>query len=145
MMACDACCPLPRMCQQCRHVTCTPLGAMLSNVASEKPHDKCEKITLPPEPTPDKLREWISEVKERVRNAFSYDPDYALAWISETERVGPCRYPVLDSRFTTAIRDCVKTKAVGDKMHRLTAHDATAGDSRKADLEAATRPSADWG
>ena len=25
---------------------------------------KCNMITLPPEPTADKLREWISEVKE---------------------------------------------------------------------------------
>ena len=128
MLACDACCPLPnRLCEQCRNVTSTPLGAMLSNVASgQQPHDKCPTITLPPEPTPDKLREWISEVKERVRNAFSFDSNYALAWISETERLsyeqlgGQCRYPVLDARFTTAIRDCIKTKAVRDKMHRLT-------------------------
>ena len=61
-----------------------------------------------------------------VRNAFSFDSDYALAWISETENLsydqlgGPCKYPVLDARFTTAIRECIKTKAIGDKMHRLT-------------------------
>ena len=81
---------------------------------------------LPAEPTADKLREWISEVKERVRNAFSFDSDYSLAWISETERLdydalgGPCKYPVLDSNFTSAIRDCIKTRAVRDKMNRLT-------------------------
>ena len=65
-------------------------------------------------------------MKERVRNAFSFDSDYALAWISETERLeydalgGPCKYPVLDSNFTSAIRDCIKTRAVRDKMNRLT-------------------------
>ena len=48
----------------------------------------------------------------------------ALAWISETERLdydalgGPCKYPVLDSNFTSAIRDCIKTRAV--TMNRLT-------------------------
>ena len=61
-----------------------------------------------------------------VRNAFSFDSDFALAWISETERLdydalgGPCKYPVLDSNFTSAIRECVKTRAVRDKMNRLT-------------------------
>ena len=112
MRACDVCCPFPaRLCESCRTTSCT---------------HKCNTITLPPEPTADKLREWISEVKERVRNAFSFDSDYALAWISETERLdydalgGPYKYPVLDSNFTSAIRDCIKTRAVRDKMNRLT-------------------------
>ena len=49
-----------------------------------------------------------------------------LTWISETERLdydalgGPCKYPILDSNFTSAIRECIKTRAVRDKMNRLT-------------------------
>ena len=76
---------------------------------------------MPAEPTADKLRESISEVKERVRNACSFDSDYALAWISETERLdydalgGPCKYPVLDSNFTSAIRECIKTMPLGTR------------------------------
>ena len=128
MRACDACCPFPaRLRESCRITSCTPIGALISTVADkDRYHHKCNTITLPPEPTADKLREWISEVKERVRNAFSFDSDYVLAWISETERLdydalgGPCKYPVLDSNFTSAIRDCVKTRAVRDKMNRLT-------------------------
>ena len=128
MRDCDVCCPFPgRLCESCRITSCTPIGALISTVADkDRYHHKCNTITLPPEPTADKLREWISEVKERVRNAFSFDSDYALAWISETERLdydalgGPCKYPVLDSNFTSAIRDCIKTRAVRDKMNRLT-------------------------
>ena len=89
-----------RLCESCRITSCTPMGALISTVADkDRYHHKCNTITLPPEPTADKLREWISEVKERVRNAFSFDSDYALAWISETERLdydalgGPCKYP----------------------------------------------------
>lgn len=56
-----------RLCEQCRSATRTLLGALLSNVASnDKPHDKCVTITLPSEPTADKLREWLSEITERV-------------------------------------------------------------------------------
>ena len=62
-----------------RITSCTPIGALISTVVDSKDryHHKCNTITLPPEPTADKLREWISEVKERVRNAFSFDSDYA--------------------------------------------------------------------
>ena len=44
----------------------------------------------------------------RVRNAFSFDSDYAIARVSETEKLsyrqlgGQCKHPVLDARFTTA-------------------------------------------
>ena len=107
-------------CVRARITSCTPIGALISTVADKDwYHHKCNTITL-------QLREWISEVKERVRNAFSFDSDYALAWISETERLdydalgGPCKYPVLDSNFTSAIRECIKTRAVRDKMNRLT-------------------------
>ena len=73
------CCPLPaRLCESCRITSCTPIGALISTVVDSKDryHHKCNTIRLP---TADKLREWISEVKERVRNAFSFDFDYALA------------------------------------------------------------------
>ena len=103
------------------------MGALISTVVDkDRFHHKCNTIVLPAEPTADKLREWLSEIKERVRNAFSFDSDYALAWISETERLdydalgGPCKYPILDSNFTSAIRECIKTRAVRDKMNRLT-------------------------
>ena len=128
MRACEVCCPLPaRLCERCRITSCTPIGALISTVVDSKDryHHKCNTV-LPAEPTADKHREWISEVKERVRNAFSFDSDYALAWISETDRLdydalgGPCKYPVLDSNFTSAIRDCIKTRAVRHKMNRLT-------------------------
>ena len=111
----------------CRITSCTPIGALISTVVDkDRFHHKCNTIVLPAEPTADKLREWLSEIKERVRNAFSFDSDYALAWISETERLdydalgGPCKYPILDSNFTSAIRECIKTRAVRDKMNRLT-------------------------
>ena len=128
MKACEVCCPLPaRLCESCRITSCTPIGALISTVVDSKDRydHKCNTI-MPPEPTADKLREWRSEVKERVRNAFSFDSDYALAWTSETERLdydalgGPCKYPVLDSNFTSATRECIKTRAVRDKMNRLT-------------------------
>ena len=128
MRACEVCCPMPaRLCESCRITSCTPIGALSSTVVDkDRFHHKCNTIVLPAEPTADKLREWLSEIKERVRNAFSFDSDYALAWISETERLdydalgGPCKYPILDSNFTSAIRECIKTRAVRDKMNRLT-------------------------
>ena len=128
MRACEVCCPMPaRLCESCRITSCTSIGALISTVVDkDRFHHKCNTIVLPAEPTADKLREWLSEIKERVRNAFSFDSDYALAWISETERLdydalgGPCKYPILDSNFTSAIRECIKTRAVRDKMNRLT-------------------------
>ena len=128
MRACEVCCPMPaRLCESCRITSCTPIGALISTVVDkDRFHHKCNTIVLPAEPTADKLREWLSEIKERVRNAFSFDSDYAFAWISETERLdydalgGPCKYPILDSNFTSAIRECIKTRAVRDKMNRLT-------------------------
>ena len=128
MRACEVCCPMPaRLCESCRITSCTPIGALISTVVDkDRFHHKCNTIVLPAEPTADKLREWLSEIKQRVRNAFSFDSDYALAWISETERLdydalgGPCKYPILDSNFTSAIRECIKTRAVRDKMNRLT-------------------------
>ena len=110
MRACEVCCPLPaRLCESCRITPCTPIGALISTVVEkDRFHHKCNTIVLPAEPTADKLREWLSEIKERVRNAFSF----ALG--------GPCKYPVLDSNFTSAIRECIKTRAVRDKMNRLT-------------------------
>ena len=128
MRACEVCCPMPaRLCESCRVTSCTPIGALISTVVDkDRFHHKCNTIVLPAEPTADKLREWLSEIKERVRNAFSFDSDYALAWISETERLdydalgGPCKYPILDSNFTSAIRERIKTRAVRDKMNRLT-------------------------
>ena len=128
MRACEVCCPMPaRLCESCRITSCTPIGALISTVVDkDRFHHKCNTIVLPAEPTADKLREWLSGIKERVRNAFSFDSDYALAWISETERLdydalgGPCKYPILDSNFTSAIRECIKTRAVRDKMNRLT-------------------------
>ena len=114
MRACEVCCPMPaRLCESCRITSCTPIGALISTVVDkDRFHHKCNTIVLPAEPTADKLREWLS--------------DYALAWISETERLdydalgGPCKYPILDSNFTSAIRECIKTRAVRDKMNRLT-------------------------
>ena len=128
MRACEVCSPMPaRLCESCRITSCTPTGALISTVVDkDRFHHKCNTIVLPAEPTADKLREWLSEIKERVRNAFSFDSDYAVAWISETERLdydalgGPCKYPILDSNFTSAIRECIKTRAVRDKMNRLT-------------------------
>ena len=69
-------------------------------VDKDRFHHKCNTIVLPAEPTADKLREWLSEIKERVG--------------------GPCKYPILDSNFTSAIRERIKTRAVRDKMNRLT-------------------------
>ena len=87
MRACEVCCPMPaRLCESCRITSCTPIGALISTVVDkDRFHHKCNTIVLPAEPTADKLREWLSEIKERVRNAFSFDSDYALAWISETD------------------------------------------------------------
>ena len=97
-----------RLCESCRITSCTPIGALISTVVDkDRFHHKCNTIVLPAEPTADKLREWLSEIKERVRNAFSFDSDYALAWISETERLD-------------YVRECIKTRAVRDKMNRLT-------------------------
>ena len=124
---CTKCNRLPEPGFPCRITSCTPIGALISTVVDkDRFHHKCNTIVLPAEPTADKLREWLSEIKERVRNAFSFDSDYVLAWISETERLdydalgGPCKYPILDSNFTSAIRECIKTRAVRDKMNRLT-------------------------
>eukprot|EP00439_Symbiodinium_sp_Y106_P083105 s519_g22.t3 len=41
---------------------------------------KCKLFRLEPEPEPAQLRRWLAEMKERVANAFAYDPGYAFAW-----------------------------------------------------------------
>ena len=66
MRACDVCCPFPaRLCESCRITSCTPIGALISTVADkDRYHHECNTVTLPPEPTADKLREWIDEIDQ---------------------------------------------------------------------------------
>ena len=68
MRACEVCCPMPaRLCESCRITSCTPIGALISTVVDkDRFHHKCNTIVLPAEPTADKLREWLSKIKERV-------------------------------------------------------------------------------
>ena len=114
MRACEVCCPLPaRLCESCRITSCTPIGALISTVVDSKDryHHKCNTIVLPAEPTADKLREWISEVKERVRN------DYALAWISETERLD---YEALQvSGVGFQLHECYQGSGIASKQGLL--------------------------
>ena len=66
-------------------------------------------------------------MKEAVSNAYSYDGLYVINWLTEVEKAisfdelnGECRYHVLEARFNAAIRKCIKTAAIIDKINRLT-------------------------
>ena len=88
---------------------------------------KCIPIDLPSEPEAAGLRVWIANMKEPVSNAYSYDGLYVISWLTEVEKAksfdelnGECRYHVLEARFNAAIRKCIKTVAIMDKINRLT-------------------------
>ena len=88
---------------------------------------KCIAIDLPPEPDAAGLRVWIANMKEAVSNAYSYDGLYAINWLTEVEKAktfdeldGECKYHILEARFNAAIRKCIKTVAIIDKINRLT-------------------------
>ena len=72
MRACEVCCPMPaRLCESCRITSCTPIGALISTVVDkDRFHHKCNTIVLPAEPTADKLREWLSEIKGEGQERF---------------------------------------------------------------------------
>ena len=86
---------------------------------------KCIPIDLPPEP--DAARVWIANMKEAVSNAYSYDGLYVINWLTEVEKAktfdeldGECKFHILEARFNAAIRKCIKTVAIIDKINRLT-------------------------
>ena len=88
---------------------------------------KCIAIDLPPEPDAAGLRVWIANMKEAVSNAYSYDGLYVINWLTEVEKAktfdeldGECKYHILEARFNAAIRKCIKTVAIIDKINRLT-------------------------
>ena len=88
---------------------------------------KCISIDLPAEPDAAGLRVWIANMKEAVSNAYSYDGLYVINWLTEVEKAksfeelnGECRYHVLEARFNAAIRKCIRTVAIMDKINRLT-------------------------
>ena len=64
---------------------------------------KCKSFRLEPEPEPAQLRRWIVEMKERVANAFAYDPNYALAWVEipdgtrYEDLADECKYEMLEN------------------------------------------------
>ena len=79
-----------------------------------------------PEPEPAQLRRWVVEIKERVANAFAYDPGYALAWaeIPDGTRyedlAEECKYRMLENECNSAFRKCIKSIALKNKVQTET-------------------------
>ena len=134
---CEACCPSHfGYCASCalsigRDRTLPPnvFGQAVRPVMSSLPPaaSKCAPIDLPKEPSPHELRDWITNVREIVSNAFSYDSQYAMDWVMSVENAkciedldGDCLYPTLDNAFNTALRKCITSKPVTSRIARLT-------------------------
>ena len=137
--ACDICVPkATRLCPVCamsigssqvpQHLFGTGGGGYSSH---QDPNctaaTKCISIDLPSEPDAAGLRVWVAIMKEAVSNAYSYDGLYVINWLTEVEKAksfeelnGECRYHVLEARFNAAIRKCIKTVAIMDKINRFT-------------------------
>ena len=84
-------------------------------------------LRVEPEPEPAQLRRWIVEMKERVANAFAYDPAYALAWVEipdgtrYEDLADECKYGMLENECNSAFRDCIKSIALKNKVQKPSA------------------------
>ncbi|CAE7242242.1 JNK [Symbiodinium sp. CCMP2592] len=91
---------------------------------------KCKSFRLDPEPEPAQLRRWIVDMKERVANAFAYDPGYALSWVEipdgtrYEDLLDECKYGMLENECNSAFRECVRSIALKiqtetERMHTI--------------------------
>ncbi|CAE6956816.1 JNK [Symbiodinium sp. CCMP2592] len=93
---------------------------------------KCKSFRLDPEPEPAQLRRWIVDMKERVANAFAYDPAYALSWVEIPDGaryedfLEECKYVSTECSRTSAIRqilwllyDFLRPHVTGDSTFKL--------------------------
>ncbi|CAE7248026.1 GABBR2 [Symbiodinium sp. CCMP2592] len=93
---------------------------------SEAKKAKCKSFRLDPEPEPAQLRRWIVDMKERVANAFAYDPGYALSWVEipdgtrYEDLLDECKYGMLENECNSAFRECVKSIALKNKIQTET-------------------------
>ncbi|CAE7517087.1 GABBR2 [Symbiodinium sp. CCMP2592] len=93
---------------------------------SEAKKAKCKSFRLDPEPEPAQLRRWIVDMKERVANAFAYDPGYALSWVEipdgtrYEDLLDECKYGMLENESNSAFRECVRSIALKNKIQTET-------------------------
>ncbi|CAE7251308.1 JNK [Symbiodinium sp. CCMP2592] len=87
---------------------------------------KCKSFRLDAEPEPAQLRRWIVDMKERVANAFAYDPAYALSWVEipdgtrYEDLLEECKYGMLENECNSAFRECVRSIALKNKIQTET-------------------------
>ncbi|CAE7624163.1 Clec16a [Symbiodinium sp. CCMP2592] len=133
---CNGCCRDPlRICLVClERQTGNPPGPNDSGPGgpkgdgslSDAKKAKCKSFRLDPEPEPAQLRRWIVDVKERVANAFAYDPGYALSWVEipdgtrYEDLLDECKYGMLENECNSAFRECVKSIALKNKIQTET-------------------------
>ena len=93
---------------------------------------KCKLFRLEPEPEPAQLRRWLAEMKERVANAFAYDPGYAFAWELKSQMAldtRSCRgMQVRHARkrvqlCVSQVHQVDRTEEQGSDRNRANAHD----------------------
>ncbi|CAE7197880.1 GABBR2 [Symbiodinium sp. CCMP2592] len=103
-----------------------PGGPKGDGSLSDAKKAKCKSFRLDPEPEPAQLRRWIVDMKERVANAFAYDPGYVLSWVEipdgtrYEDLLDECKYGMLENECNSAFRDCVKSIALKNKIQTET-------------------------
>ncbi|CAE6971381.1 unnamed protein product, partial [Symbiodinium sp. CCMP2592] len=103
----------------------TDVAEIFENLSRAK-KAKCKSFRLDPEPEPAQLRRWIVDMKERVANAFAYDPGYALSWVEipdgtrYEDLLDECKYGMLENDRNSAFRECVKSIALKNKIQTET-------------------------
>ncbi|CAE6962770.1 unnamed protein product [Symbiodinium sp. CCMP2592] len=133
---CNGCCRDPlRICLVClERQTGNPPGPNDTGFGgpkgdgslSEAKKAKCKSFRLDPEPEPAQLRRWIVDMKERVANAFAYDPGYALSWVEipdgtrYEDLLDECKYGMLENECNSAFRECVRSIALKNKIQTET-------------------------
>ncbi|CAE7345631.1 unnamed protein product [Symbiodinium sp. CCMP2592] len=133
---CNGCCRDPlRICLVClERQTGNPPGPNDAGFGgpkgdgslNEAKKAKCKSFRLDPEPEPAQLRRWIVDMKERVANAFSYDPGYALSWVEipdgtrYEDLLDECKYGMLENECNSAFRECVRSIALKSKIQTET-------------------------
>ncbi|CAE7040332.1 JNK [Symbiodinium sp. CCMP2592] len=133
---CNGCCRDPlRICLVClERQTGNPPGPNDTGFGgpkgdgslNEAKKAKCKSFRLDPEPEPAQLRRWIVDMKERVANAFAYDPGYALSWVEipdgtrYEDLLDECKYGMLENECNSAFRECVRSIALKSKIQTET-------------------------
>ena len=106
----------------CNHARKQGVSSGQTDTSQPRRRIKVDNIEIDDMPAPGNLRQWRVDMREKVTDAYSIDPDAALAWIKEidTARSVEClatsTLPELEVQLAKAVKKCIKKNHVCHAM-----------------------------